>query len=455
MLRPEIIQKYNVPVPRYTSYPTANNFGTYTNDEYLKAVEQSNSAQSNQLSFYFHIPFCRHLCHYCGCNSFAMGSPETVDEYVKALHKEIDIMLPLINKGRKISQIHYGGGSPTAISVKYIRELNDHLLSAFDTIDHPEIAIECHPGYLTREDWTMLAESGFTRFSIGIQDFNRQVLKTVNRRASLINEEEIFDILRGKGARINLDFIYGLPVQTIQSFADTINHAIQLRPDRMVTFSYAHVPWVNKRQMILEKIGLPDRDEKIGMFDRASSILKEAGYRSVGMDHFVLPDDELNKALECHQLHRNFQGYCPRRITAQVYAFGISGISQLETAYAQNTKDIKQYIESMSRGKLCISKGYTLARQQQITREVIESMMCNYRIDWRALAERLHITVDEAKSATAYDEVKLREMADDGLITFDDNMIEMTDMGTPFVRNVAASLDRMMDDSKLRFSKPI
>lgn len=455
MLRPEIIQKYNVPVPRYTSYPTANNFGTYTNAEYLKAVEQSNSAQSNQLSFYFHIPFCRHLCHYCGCNSFAMVNQETVDEYVNALHKEIDIMLPLIDKSRKISQIHYGGGSPTAISINYIRELNEHLLSAFDTIEKPEIAIECHPGYLTREDWMALTESGFTRYSIGIQDFNRQVLKTVNRRPSLIAEEEIFELLRAKGARINMDFIYGLPGQTVENFADTINHAIQLRPDRLVTFSYAHVPWVNKRQLILEKAGLPDRDEKMGIFDRASAMLKESGYKPVGMDHFVLPDDELNKALECHQLHRNFQGYCPRRITAQVYAFGITGISQLETAYAQNTKDIRQYIESISSGELCIGKGYTLNKEQQITREVIESMMCNYRIDWKELAGRLDVSVDEAKAATAYNETKLKDMADDGLITFDSDMIKMTDTGTPFVRNVAASLDRMMDDSKQRFSKPI
>lgn len=451
----ELIQKYNVPVPRYTSYPTANNFREYTNEEYLRAIAQSNSAKNNQLSFYLHIPFCRHLCHYCGCNSFPMARPEVVEEYVKSLHREIDILMPMLDKNRKISQIHYGGGSPTAINLKYIRELNEHLLSSFSTIDRPEIAIECHPGYLTREDWTALSECGFTRFSIGIQDFNPQVLKTVNRRPSLIPEEDIFDILRSKGARINLDFIYGLPGQTVRNFSDTIKHAVTLHPDRLVTFSYAHVPWVNKRQLILEKAGLPSREEKIGMFDAASSLLRGAGYRPIGMDHFVLPDDDLNLALENHQLHRNFQGYCPRRITAQVYALGISGISQLETAYAQNTKDIEQYMEAVKKGELCTAKGYTLSEGQQITREVIESMMCNYRIDWEELSQRLHLSIEEIKAATDYNDDKLRELAADGLITYNEKMIRMTDAGTPFVRNVAASMDKMMRNGNQHFSRPI
>lgn len=199
--------------------------------------------------------------------------------------------------------------------------------------------------------------------------------------------EEIFSLIRETGARINLDLLYGLPGQTADSFSRTVSKAIGLAPDRLVTFSYAHVPWVNKRQLILEKAGLPAGEEKNRIFTQAASLLHDAGYCSIGMDHFVRPDDELREALDNHRLHRNFQGYCTRRTTAQVYAFGVTGISQLDTAYAQNTKDIGRYIDSMNRNEFAIVKGYTLNREEQITREVIESLMCNYRIDWNELAD--------------------------------------------------------------------
>lgn len=450
-----IIEKYNIPVPRYTSYPPANYFESYSGREYADAVKLSNTAENNHISFYLHIPFCRHLCHYCGCNSFPMARPEKVEEYVKALHKEIDLLIPLLDKNRLVSQIHYGGGSPTALPIPLIRELNEHLLSGFRTIERPEIAIECHPGYLNREDWRELTRCGFNRYSIGVQDFNQAVLKTVNRRPSLLSMEEIFSLIRETGARINLDLLYGLPGQTADSFSRTVSKAIGLSPDRLVTFSYAHVPWVNKRQLILEKAGLPAGEEKSRIFTQAASLLHDAGYCSIGMDHFVRPDDELREALDNHRLHRNFQGYSTRRTTAQVYAFGVTGISQLDTAYAQNTKDIGRYIDSMERNEFAVVKGYTLNREEQITREVIESLMCNYRIDWNELAGRLHLSADEVKGATAYDEDTLSGFAADGLIEFDERQLAMTVSGSPFVRNVAASLDKLMLHSTRSFSKPI
>lgn len=455
MLKQNIIDKYNIPVPRYTSYPTANNFVDYSNESYYKAIEHSNQAAKDQLSFYIHIPFCHHLCHYCGCNSFPMSCPETVESYVKALHCEIDLLNPHLKKTRRISQIHYGGGSPTSLPIHHIKELNEHLFSSFETIDKPEIAIECHPGYLTEKDWKELITCGFTRYSLGIQDFNTQVLKIVNRRPSLIPVNEITSILHESGARFNLDFIYGLPQQTISSFVESITKAIQLNPDRLVTFSYAHVPWINKRQMILEKAGLPSQQDKMGMFVEAAAILEQSGYKRIGMDHFVRPDDDLYQALLNHQLHRNFQGYCPRRITAQVYALGVSGISQLETAYAQNTKDIPQYISNIKQGKLCITKGYDLNRSQQITREAIESLMCNYCIDWNDLASLLGISAEEVQSSTGYTINKMNELANDGLIEFDNDKLQVTADGVPFVRNIAASLDPMIMSSEQRFSKPI
>ena len=455
-MRQELLDKYNVPVPRYTSYPPANFFHEgYQNQDYEEAIAVSNTATPNHISFYIHVPFCKHLCHYCGCNSFPMMKPEVVERYVKALHTEIDKVIPLLDPKRKIAQIHYGGGSPTALPVHIIKELNDHMLSGFQTIDRPEIAIECHPGYLTEDNWQSLVDAGFTRFSLGVQDFNEKVLKTANRRPSLLPLEVIFDILRKGGARINMDFIYGLPFQTPESFADTIRKAASLQPDRLVTFSYAHVPWVNKRQLILEKAGLPQGEEKSRMYDNATQIMHEAGYKSIGLDHFVRPDDELYTALSTHQLHRNFQGYCTRRTTGQVYAFGVTGISQLSQGYVQNIKDIRQYMEEIEQGTFAVAKGYRLNRDEQITREVIDTLMCNYHLNWQDIADYLQLSIDEVKAATAYNLDKLRDFADDGIIQFDDRSIQMTDEGRLFVRNVAASLDKLMLHTTKSFSKPV
>ncbi|WP_455641310.1 oxygen-independent coproporphyrinogen III oxidase [Parabacteroides sp.] len=452
----DLLQKYNVPVPRYTSYPPANYFAdTFTNKDYEAAIEASNSAQPGHISFYVHIPFCRHLCHYCGCNSFAMMKPEVVERYISAIHQEIDRVKERLAPGRKISQIHYGGGSPTAMPVHYLKELNEHLLSDFDTIEQPEIAIECHPGYLDETYWQSLTEAGFNRFSLGVQDFNEKVLKTVNRRPALLPVETIFGILREKGARINMDFIYGLPFQTADSFSETIARAASLRPDRLVTFSYAHVPWVNKQQLILEKAGLPAGEEKSRMYQNAKELLNAAGYQTIGMDHFVLENDELYTAMRNGRLHRNFQGYCTRRTTGQVYAFGVTGISQLSSAYTQNSKDIHQYIERIESGTFAISKGYALNRDEQITREVIETLMCNYSLDWKELADRLSLSVDEVKAATAYNDDRLREFAEDGIIEYDSEQIRITPEGNLFVRNVAASLDKLMLHSDKSFSKPV
>lgn len=450
-----IFKKYNVPVPRYTSYPTANQFEIFSAEQYLKAVEASNDATADNISFYIHVPFCQHLCHYCGCNSVAMAKSERIEAYFAALHKEIDLLLPHLRKDRKISQIHYGGGSPSSMPLTHIRALNEHLLSAFDTIDQPEIAIECHPGYLKMEDWQYLLDSRFNRFSLGIQDFDDEVLHAVNRHPSLLPVSDIIEVLRRGGARVNFDFIYGLPRQTVEKFVATIEAAIALRPDRLVTFSYAHLPSLFKRQTLLEKAGLPPQDEKLKMFECAAQRLEAAGYRPIGMDHFVLPDDELFQALQHHTLHRNFQGYCPRRITAQVYAFGVSGISQLDGAYAQNTKDIAAYIATIDEGQLPIVKGYALAPWQRIAREVIECMMCNHTIHWEEMAELLRCSVADIQQAIVYDEKQLSTMQEDGLLVFDAHSVRCTPEGMPFVRNIAAAFDPMMRNNEKLFSKPV
>ena len=445
ILQQTILEKYNVPVPRYTSYPPANYFRELSEEEYTSAVQQSNGARDRNLSFYLHIPFCRHLCHYCACNSYAMRSEAGVADYVRALHQEMDLLLPLLERDRQIAQIHYGGGSPTSLQPAVIKSLNQHILTIFPKIESPEVAIECHPGYLSLSDWNGLVEAGFSRFSIGVQDFDERVLKTVNRRPSQERMQDIFAVLRDGGAHINLDFLYGLPHQTAAGFCRSIEQAIELQPDRLVMFSYAHVPWLKKQQLILEKAGLPAAEEKERMFDKAARLLLSAGYVRVGMDHFVRPDDELYTALQDGRLHRNFQGYCTRRTTAQVYALGVTGISQLETAYAQNTKDIDEYVSTVGGGHLPVKKGYLLSQEEQLVREVIDSLMCNYAVT----------LTGEQRAVVNYDEVRLAEMQADGIITIDGNTVRMTHESSPFVRNVAALLDPLMQHTTKSFSKPI
>lgn len=454
-MQPEIIQKYNRPVPRYTSYPPANYFTTCSEADYLTMCEQSDKARQNQISFYLHIPFCRHLCHYCGCNSYPMAKPEMVKTYVEALHREIDLVASHINHDRQISQIHYGGGSPTSIPIAMIRELNEHLLSIAPVIERPEIAIECHPGYLTASDWQQLATCGFTRYSLGIQDLQPNVLKTVNRRPSLIGIDEILHILRSSGATVNFDFIYGLPLQTADSFRETIEQAALLRPDRLVTFSYAHLPRLFPRQQILEKAGLPSDSEKKRMYEVAAEVLVSAGYQPIGLDHFVLPDDELAVALSQGRLHRNFQGYCTRRTTAQVYAFGVTAISQLDDGYAQNGRNIDEYIDTINKGHLYTQRGYRLSEQDKLVREVIETLMCNYSLRWTDVASHLGVSVEALHQACQYDETVISEMEADGLLSFDTDHIAVHTSGRPFVRCVAAALDPLMRHNDKQFSRPI
>jgi len=458
MINRELLEKYNHPVPRYTSYPPANFF---TNDfspaNYQEAIDQSNHWNPQNISIYIHIPFCLKLCYFCGCNSYALRKDEVVDAYVKALIQEIKMVTSRLDKTRKVSQIHYGGGTPNAIPVEYLQEINGLLFSTFQFIPEPEIAIEVNPAYLTYEQMTGLKKAGFNRFSLGIQDFDTKVLDAVNRDKPGMPVEDIIAFLKqdSPGMAVNLDFIYGLPKQTAVNFADTIRKAIELKPDRLVTFSYAHVPWVSKIQKKLEKEGLPAADEKIKMYEAAYSLLTQNGYDAIGMDHYANAGDELTVARNNKQLHRNFQGYCTRRTTGQVYAFGVTGISQLEGIYAQNTKSIDEYITKINKGELTTIKGYSLTPQQVVVREVITELMCNEQIVWSHLGEILSMNAEDVKNQTTYNTEILQQFESDGIITLSDEKIQITSDGQLFIRNVAASFDPLTQDEQTNFSKPV
>lgn len=451
-----LLKKYSVPVPRYTSYPPANFFNeSFTSQLYRDALMASNDQEPNHISVYIHIPFCFRMCYYCGCNAVLLKDKLLVRTYIDALKKEIRMILPLLSKKRRVSQIHYGGGTPTSLPVAVIKELNELILSEFDCIDNPEIAIECHPGYMDEDYWNALPELGFNRVSIGIQDLNEAVLHAVCRKKSRLPIPDIMSVLRANNIAVNLDFIYGLPLQTPGSFTETIRDAIEMRPDRIVTFSYAHVPWVNPLQQKLEDRGLPDTTEKNQIFQTALQLLKNADYQSIGLDHFVLPGDELFIASQEKKLHRNFQGYCTRRTTGQVYAFGVTGISQLAGCYSQNVKNIPAYINLINEGQLPVLKGYILNEEERVTREVISTLMCNHMVVWNEIAKDLCLNVDEVKQVLNYDECSLIDLAGDGIIEFDAESIRVLPEAVPFVRNVAASLDKLMKSSDKKFSKAL
>lgn len=458
MINRDLLEKYNHPVPRYTSYPPANFFtDEFSPANYLEAIDLSNQWNPQNISIYIHIPFCLKLCYFCGCNSYALRKEETVDAYIKALIQEIKMVTSRLDKNRKISQIHYGGGTPNAIPVEYLQEINELLFSTFEFIPDPEIAIEVNPAYLTFEQITGLKKAGFNRFSLGIQDFHTEVLDAVNREKPGMPVEDIIAFLKKDSPKmaVNLDFIYGLPKQTAENFAETILKAIELKPDRLVTFSYAHVPWVSKIQKKLEKKGIPIADEKIKMFEVAFSLLTKNGYEAIGMDHYANAADELSVARKNKQLHRNFQGYCTRRTTGQVYAFGVTGISQLEGVYAQNTKSIDEYISKINQGELTTIKGYSLTKQQVVVREVITELMCNEEIEWSKLGDLLGTSPEEVKSQTTYNAELLREFETDGLITLSEEKIQITPDGQLFIRNVAASFDPLIKEGQTNFSKPV
>ncbi|GAF04293.1 oxygen-independent coproporphyrinogen III oxidase [Saccharicrinis fermentans] len=454
----QLLNKYNVPVPRYTSYPPANHFtDDFKESDFKHLLVKSNEEHPHNIAFYIHIPFCAQICHYCGCNALKMGRAEEIKNYIAALKKEISLIISHINKDRKISQIHYGGGTPNAIKANYLKEINDILFEAFDVIDNAEIAIECNPAHLSYSYLDELFEAGFNRFSFGIQDFDECVLKDVNRKPSALPVGDLVRYVKtkNKGFAVNLDFIYGLPGQTAESFCKSIQQAIEIRPDRLVTFSYAHVPWFKEHQKILDAKGLPTADDKLDMFLSAYDLLLKAGYVSIGLDHYALPEDELCLALNKHQLHRNFQGYCTKRTTGQVYAVGVSSISQLSGGYAQNTKSVKEYVRLINENIIPVEKGVLVSNEQKIIRTVINELMCNKFIDWNIVAENLRTNVASIKKLIAYDQSLLEQFKEDGFIDYTEQSIGITELGTMFIRNIVASFDPALRTGNKRYSNSL
>lgn len=453
----KLIEKYNISVPRYTSYPPANFFEDINSEKYLEAVENSNKNEEKNISIYIHIPFCKNLCFYCGCNMMLMRSNLLIEEYFKALEKEIKIILKKIDKTRKLSQIHYGWWTPNAVDIKYLQKINKIFLDNFETIEKPEIAIEAHPAHLDEKYIEWIVDSWFTRMSLWIQDFDLDVLKNVNRLPPKLEIEELFKIIREKKSdmSINLDFIYGLPGQTVKGFEKTIKKAIKLKPNRLVTFSYAHVPSIKPHQKGLEKIWLPSSEEKTKMYENSRKILVDAWYKTIWLDHYVLENDELNIALSTKKLARNFQWYCTKQTTGQVYAFGVSGISQLEEWFFQNTKILEDYIKNLKKSELCIQKWIIFKKEQKIIWKAIENLMCNYYLDLDEIKNYFGIELEKLKNILDFRKENFSELIKDDLIILENNILKVTEKWKFFIRNIASKIDPEFKKSKKIFSKSV
>jgi oxygen-independent coproporphyrinogen-3 oxidase len=452
-----IIKKYNQPGPRYTSYPPATFFHTgFDKEAYIQHLIKSNTEQPQNISFYVHIPFCKQLCHFCGCNTSLFQSNEVVRRYVNAIVKEIKTVNSYLDKNRKVSQIHWGGGTPNSISLGFIEEIMAALGEGFEFTSNAEIAMECNPAYLEFDDIDRLAKIGFNRLSLGIQDFNPEILHTVNRLPSKYPVNNLVAHMKTKGFKgLNLDLIYGLPGQTIESFRESVQKAIEISPDRLVTFSYAHVPWVKSAQKQLEAIGLPGPDEKLAMYEAGFELLTKSGYVSVGMDHYAKPEDELSIAMKNKMLHRNFQGYCTRETTGQVYGFGASSISQLESAYIQNVKAFASYMNLIEETGFAVERGYSLSNDDIIRREIITEIMCNGYLSFTDISKQFGKPVDEIKQITGFSENKLADFIADDLVKFEKDVLTLNEDGFLVVRNIAMAFDPLLTVSEAQYSKTV
>ena len=453
----KLIKKYNESGPRYTSYPPATFFNeNYGNKNYIESIELSNTENPKNISVYIHVPFCPQICHFCGCTTETGFSRPFLERYVDAVNKEIDFVADRLDHSRNLTQVHWGGGTPNAISYKFIEMITLKLKERFNFSENYEMAIECNPAHLNFRHIDLLKEFGFNRISVGIQDFRKDVLDAINRKTSKRPLEDLIKKIKDSGfTGTNIDLVYGLPLQTVDSFKTTIDKAINLGTDRIVTFSYAHVPSVLPRQKILEEIGFPSSESKAKMYENSYDQLIKAGYISIGMDHYSKPDDEFTIALNEKKLHRNFQGYCTRETTGQVYGFGASAISQLDSAYSQNFKNTMEYIRGIEKNNLSVYRGYSLSYNEKVIRHVINSVMCNYYVDFNEVAKYFNCPLYEIVNILEYDSSNFQDFVDDNLMKIDGEKITIHKSGRLFTRNISMRFDPLIKQKVGTYSKTI
>ncbi len=452
----QLIKRYDKAGPRYTSYPTAVQFNEdYTSEDYKKFAEKSNQSQQ-ALSLYFHIPFCDTVCFYCGCNKVVTKDRSKATPYLERVYKEIEMQAKLFDPARKVDQLHWGGGTPTFISHDEMRQLMTVTRQHFNLHDDDsgEYSIEIDPREVSRDSIKLLRELGFNRMSLGVQDFNPAVQKAVNRIQS---REETLAALTGareeKFKSISIDLIYGLPLQTVESFDQTLDELIEIGPDRVSVFNYAHLPERFKPQRRINEEDLPIASVKLEIFKHCMEKLTQAGYVYIGMDHFAKPDDELTIAQKNGQLYRNFQGYATHA-DCDLVGIGVTSIGTIANSFAQNARTMDDYFSKIDQGDLAIFRGVEIDNDDLIRREAIMQLICHFRLDFSLVESRFDINFKEyfATELERYD-----TMIDDGLITMNDQSIEVTSRGRLLIRNICMVFDRYIkpDEQTQRFSKLI
>lgn len=452
-----VLKKFNRPGPRYTSYPTAPVFTPeFTGEDFKNEIVETNRGSlGDPISLYFHFPFCAKLCYFCGCNMRVSNDRALISEYNQYIKKEIDLIRPLITDDRKAAQLHWGGGTPSHLAPDEIRDVGNYIRHNFTFEDDIEAGVEIDPRGITRDHMAAFAEIGFNRTSFGVQDFDLAVQRAINRvqDESITRQTVIWARELGFGS-INLDLIYGLPFQTVGTFSTTVDKVVDISPDRIAVFNYAHVPWLKKHQAVMPAEAIPSADERLAILQMTIEKLTAAGYVYIGMDHFAKPNDELAVAQRNGTLYRNFQGYSTRA-GCDVYAFGLSAISQFENIYAQNVKDFREYYSHISAGELATHVGYRMTFDDHVRKETIMQMMCNLEIDKPRVEHMFQIEFD---SYFAADLPKLKPFVDDGLVTVEKGRISVIGSGILIIRNLAmcfdAYLERMMQEKPV-FSKTV
>jgi oxygen-independent coproporphyrinogen-3 oxidase len=458
VLNPELLQRYDVAGPRYTSYPTADRFvEAFGEQDYLQALEQRRDgvgAKAYPLSLYVHIPFCESLCYYCACNKIITKHHERGAEYLRYLEREVDLNIAHLGQGQVVSQLHLGGGSPTFLSDEELTQLMTMLRRSFQFAPGGEYSVEIDPRTVTRERLAHLAEQGFNRLSFGVQDFEPVVQKAVHR---IQPAEQVFDLVAASRElgfeSVNVDLIYGLPMQTPETFERTLEQITQLRPDRIALYAYAHLPERFKPQRRIHTQDLPPAASKLVMLSSAMRVLMAAGYVYVGMDHFALPTDALAVAKRQGRLHRNFQGYSTQP-DCDLIALGVSSIGRVGPTFSQNVKTLDEYYDLLNQGRLPVVRGMALSRDDLVRRSVIMALMCQGSVLFESV-ELAHLV--EFKQYFAPEMESLASMQDQGLLTIDDTGIHVTELGWFFVRGVAMVFDKYLqaDKNRARFSKII
>lgn len=449
----EDLKRFNRPIPRYTSYPTAVQWGELTSRPYEEGLQK---IRGRFLSLYVHIPFCQTMCLFCGCSVILNRRPENEERYVGYLLREIDSVAAKLEERQSVRQLHFGGGTPTKLSIEQLHRVVERLRARF-SFDDPEMSIEIDPRTVYADGGQKLSalkEMGFNRVSFGVQDTDEKVQEAVRRRQSYDMTKMTFWQAKELGfSGINIDLIYGLPYQTVESFQKTADEICQLRPDRIALFSYAKVPWLKGHQLAIKDETLPSDEEKFAIYLKARERFLQEGYIPLGMDHFGLPEDPLTKAYNEGRLHRNFQGYTLQGAEEMV-SFGVTAISDLANGYYQNAKELDDYYRLIDEGHLPIKRGYLLTHDDSIRRWTIRRLMCQFHVDKREFEERFK----QPFNSYFCDVVgALTPFIQEGMISDNRDCLTIEGRGRLFVRNLVAPFDRYLqaEELKRRFSSAI